>query len=89
MIAIYLIIQQVLDADLRAIKQINFTESLENSKAISYINEQVRENSVHFLQGNVRVLLAHNRKLDFALIKYHNKITQYASLNVKVIRFPA
>ena len=66
MIAIYLIIQQVLDADLRAIKQINFTESLENSKAISYINEQVRENSVHFLQGNVRVLLAHNRKLDFA-----------------------
>ena len=81
MIAIYLIIQQVLDADLE--------NSLENSKAISYINEQVRENSVHFLQGNVRVLLAHNRKLDFALIKYHNKITQYASLNVKVIRFAA
>ena len=58
MIAIDLSKQQALDADLRAIQQINFTANLDrdgNTK-FYFILEEVKETIFEFSQGNVNVL---------------------------------
>ena len=58
MIAIDLIKQQALDADPRAIQQINFTANLDNAgnTRIYFILEEVKETVFKFSQGGVKVL---------------------------------
>ena len=50
--------QQVLDADPRAIKEINFMANLvrEGYKTMFFITEEAKETVLHFSQGNVKVL---------------------------------
>ena len=55
MIAIDLSKQQALDADLKAIQQINFTGNLENQSTIFFIIEEAKETVLYFLQGTVKV----------------------------------
>ena len=58
MIAIDLSKQQPLDADPRAIQQINFTANLDNAgnTRIYFILEEAKETVFKFLQGAVKVL---------------------------------
>ena len=58
MIAIDLSKQQVLDADPRAIQQINFTANLdrEGNATMFFIIEEARETVLDFSQGTVKVL---------------------------------
>ena len=58
MIAIDLRKQQVLDADPRAIQQINFTANLdrEGNTTMFFITEEAKENVFDFSQGSVKVL---------------------------------
>ena len=53
MIEIYLSKQQALDADPKAIQQINFTGNLENSAVIIFIIEEVKETVLDCSQGTV------------------------------------
>ena len=57
-IAIYLSKQQALDADPRAIQQINFTANLDRAgnTRICFILEEGKETIVEFSQGTVKVL---------------------------------
>ena len=50
--------QQELDADLRAIQQINFTANLdrERNTAMFFIFEETKETALDFSQGTVKVL---------------------------------
>ena len=58
MIAIDLSKQQAIDADLKAIQQINFTGNLDwqAGATMFFIIEEVRETIFDFLQGTVKVL---------------------------------
>ena len=58
MIAIDLSKQQVLDADPRAIQQINFTSNLDRdgNTRIYFILEEAKETVLGFSQGTVKVL---------------------------------
>ena len=58
MVAVDLSKQQVLDADPKAIQQINFTANLdrENNTRLYFILEEARETVFEFSQGNVKVL---------------------------------
>ena len=58
MIAADLSKQQALDADPRAIHQINFTENLdrEGNTRIYFILEEAKEKILHFAEGTVKVL---------------------------------
>ena len=58
MIAIDLSKQQALDADPRAIQQINFTANLDRDEntRIFFILEEAKETFLDFLQGTVKVL---------------------------------
>ena len=58
MIAIDLSKQQSLDADPRAIKQINFTANLERARntTVFFIIEEAKETISDFSQGTVKVL---------------------------------
>ena len=58
MIAIGLSQQQALDADPRAVQQINFTENLDivGNTRIYFILEEVKETALDFSQGSVKVL---------------------------------
>ena len=58
MIAIYLSRQQALDADPRAIQQINFTANLdrEGNTTMFFINEEAKETVFEFSQGTAKVL---------------------------------
>ena len=58
MIAIDLSKQQALDADPRAIQQINFTANLEreDNTRIYFILEESKENRLNFARGTVKVL---------------------------------
>ena len=57
MIAIDLSRQQALDADPRAIQQINFTAKLDRANTrIYFILEEAKETIFEFLQGTVKVL---------------------------------
>ena len=57
MIAIDLSKQQALDADLRAIQQIDFTENLDSADSTRiFIIEETKETALDFSQGTVKVL---------------------------------
>ena len=58
MIAIELSKQQALDADPKAIQQINFTENLDRAGKIRiyFILEEAKETILNFSQGTVKVL---------------------------------
>ena len=58
MIAIDWSKQQVLDADPRAIQQINFTANLDRggNTTMFFIIEQAKETALDFSQGTVKVL---------------------------------
>ena len=58
MIAIYLSKEQALDADPRAIQQINFTVNLDRagSTGIYFLLEEAKETVLNFAQGTVKVL---------------------------------
>ena len=57
LIAIDLSKQQALDADLKAIQQISFTENLKwRKKTMFFIIEEAKETILDFLQGTARVL---------------------------------
>ena len=47
--------QQALDADPKAIQQINITGNLENQSTIFFIIEEVKETVLDFSQGTVKV----------------------------------
>ena len=59
MIAIDLSKQQALDADPRAVQQINFTANLDRdgNTTMFFIIEEAKETVLDFLQGTVKVLL--------------------------------
>ena len=56
MIAIDLSKQQALDANPKAIQQINFTENLAQQATIFFISEEAKETVLDFSQGIVKVL---------------------------------
>ena len=58
MIVVDLIKQQILDADPKAIQQINFTANLDRTAntRICFILEEAKENVFEFSQGTVKVL---------------------------------
>ena len=58
MIAVDLSKQQTLDADLRAIQEINFTANLDRTgnTRIYFILEEAKETKLDFSQGTVKVL---------------------------------
>ena len=58
MIAVDLIRQQALDADLRAIQQINFTANLDRAgnARVYFVLEESKETKLNFAQGIVKVL---------------------------------
>ena len=57
MIAVDLNKQQALDADPRAIQQINFTANLEEDNTrIYFILEEVKKTILNFAQGTVKLL---------------------------------
>ena len=56
MIAVDLSKQQALDADPKAIQQINLTGNLEQQAAIFFIIEEAKETVLDFLQETVKAL---------------------------------
>ena len=78
MIVVDLSKQQALDADPRAIQQINFTENLDRAgnTRVYIILEEAKKTILDFSQVTVKVLQIFN------LI--YIKMTQYNSLNVKL-----
>ena len=58
MIAIDLSKQQALDADPKAIQQINFTANLDRDEGATmfFINEEAKETVFEFSQGTVKVM---------------------------------
>ena len=56
MIAIDLSKEQVLDANLKVIQQINFSGNLEETAMIFFIVEEVKETILDFSKGATRVL---------------------------------
>ena len=58
MIAIYLRKQQALDADPKAMQQINFTANLDRARntRFCFILEEAKETVFEFSQGTVKVL---------------------------------
>ena len=81
MIAIDLSKQQELDANPKAIEQINFTRNLSgnNNKLIFFIVEEVNKTELDFSQGTIKVL-----QFYFILTLNQYKLTQYNNLNVKL-----
>ena len=67
MIAVDLSRQNKLDADPRAIQQINFTANLDRAgnTTIFFITEEAKETIFEFSQGTVKVLWTHLRFLVF------------------------
>ena len=55
MIAIGLSKQPALDADPKAIQQINFTGNIENQSTIFFVSEEAKETVLDFSQGTVKV----------------------------------
>ena len=55
MTAIELSKQQALDADPKAIRQINFTGNLEEQSTIFFITEEAKETDLDFSQGTVKL----------------------------------
>ena len=74
--------QQALDADPRAIQEINFTANLDRAgnTRTYFILEEAKETILSFSQGTVKVLWMQLSDFNF----YQYKMTQYSSLNVKL-----
>ena len=68
MIAIDLSKQQALDADPRAIQQINFTANLDTDAKMFFIIEQAKKTVFEFSQGTVKVLNAISLNAKYSLI---------------------
>ena len=68
MIAIDLSKEQVLDANLKVIQQINFSGNLEETAMIFFIVEEVKETILDFSKGVTRVLWIY-----FVSIQYQYK----------------
>ena len=85
MIAIDLSKEQVLDADPRAIQQINFTANLDRAgnTTMFFIIEEAKETVLDFSQGTVKVLLVQLNVIEWFNF-YQSKMTQYNSLNLKL-----
>ena len=81
MIEIYLSKQQALDADPKAIQQINFTGNLENSAVIIFIIEEVKETVLDCSQGTVFYFLLYiNLNINNLNLKLSNsKINKFKS----------
>ena len=81
MIAVHLSKQHALDADPRAIQQINFTANLDRAgnTRVYFILEEAKETILDFLQGTAKSI---ENKIIFNLSTY--KMTQYNSLNIKL-----
>ena len=89
MIATDLSKQLALDADPKAILEIDFTGNLSrknnlcwiinNNTTIFLVFEEAKETILNFSQGTVKVFWIH-----FTLIKYQYKKTQYNTLNVQL-----
>ena len=73
--------QQALDADSRAIQQINFTGNLapDGKTTIFFIIKETNKIILDFLYETVRLL-----QIYFALINYQLKMGQYNTLNEKL-----
>ena len=84
MIAIDLRKQQTLDADPRAIKQINFTENLDRAgnTRIYFISWRSKRDCFELTKRNHKSFV--NAITSGDLIFYQHKMTQYNSLNVKL-----
>ena len=80
MVAVDLSKQQALDADPRAIQQINFTANLyrAGNTRVYFILEEAKETILDFSQGTVKVLCLNT------CVYNTYKMTQYNSLNVKL-----
>ena len=65
MIGIDLSKQQALDADLRAIQQINLTSNLDRAgnKIMFFVIAEAKETALSFSQGTVKVLQMHYRTI--------------------------
>ena len=68
LIAIDLSKQQALDADPRAIQQINFTANLDTGAKMFFIIEQAKKTVFEFSQGTVKVLNAISLNAKYSLI---------------------
>ena len=68
LIAIDLSKQQALDADPRAIQQINFTANLDTDAKMFFIIEQAKKTVFEFSQGTVKVLNAISLNAKYSLI---------------------
>ena len=55
MVAIDLSKQQTLDADPKAIQQVNYTGNLQNQSTIFFIIEEAKKTVLNFSQGTVKV----------------------------------
>ena len=84
MVTIGLSKQQALDADPRAIQQINFTANLDRTgnTTMFFIIEEAKETIFEFLQRTVKVLWVWFCLLNLILVNI--KMTEYNSLNVKL-----
>ena len=58
--------QQALDADLKAIQQINLAANLEQETRIYFILEEAKETVLDFSQGTVKVLQVQLRRIQFS-----------------------
>ena len=56
MIAVDLSKQQALDADLKAIQQINFTANVDDNTRFYFILEEAKKTIFEFSQGTVNIL---------------------------------
>ena len=76
MIATYLGKRQALDADPKAIQQINFTGSLRGNgnRLLFFIIEEVKETILYFSRGTVKVLCMSSYKLARIAKVYNRKV---------------
>ena len=76
MIAVDLSKQQVLDADPKAIQQINFTANLDRAgnTRIYFILEEAKETVLDFSQGTVKVLWMQFHSVQLHWIQFHQII---------------
>ena len=84
MIAVDLSEQQAVDADPKAIQQINFRANLDRAERTRFyfILEEAKENVFEFSQGTAKVLYM---QISLRCLIFMNiKMTQYNSLNVKL-----
>ena len=85
MISVDLSKQQAIDANLKVIQQISFTENLDwaGTTTILFILVELAETIFDFLQRALRALWMCSVNLSW-FEKYQHKITQYNGVNIKL-----